>query len=84
MVVGDFDFVGIPVLPQEADSILLVHADAVLAVPIAGQAFEAIAGWYGELAEITNAVQLGQLASHDWPDHRRASRSRAATVDPIE
>jgi hypothetical protein len=37
MVVRDFDFIRIPVLPPETNAILLVNPDAVLPLPLSMQ-----------------------------------------------
>ena len=42
VVVRDFDFLGITLLPDEAHSVLVVDPNAVLSTPAAAEAFEAI------------------------------------------
>src|ERR1019366_4652076 len=67
VVVCDFNFVGIPVLPLEADPELVVDANAVLSGSVAFQAFEAIARGHVQLAEISHPIELCQLASDRRP-----------------
>ena len=44
MVVEDFHLVRPLLRPTEAQAVLLVDANAVLSLPVAGEGFEAIAG----------------------------------------
>jgi hypothetical protein len=50
VVVRDFDFVGIAVLPAETNPILLVDANAMLSATIADQTLKPVAGRDRELA----------------------------------
>lgn len=84
MVVRDFDFVGITSLPAETDAILLVDANTVLPMSSTGEAFEPIARRDGEFLEITNAVELRQLATGDGPERTWADGARALAVHPVE
>jgi hypothetical protein len=67
VVVRDFDFVGIAILPLETNPILLVDANAVLPAPATNEALQAVARRDRPLAKLPNAVELGQLASMHRP-----------------
>jgi len=56
VVVGDFDLVGISLLPMEADSILLVDSNAVLSAPLARKKLQTVPGRDGQFAKIPNAI----------------------------
>jgi hypothetical protein len=57
MVVGDFDFMGISIPPNETDSPLVVDANAVLAGAAASQGFEPISGQGCEVLQRAGGVQ---------------------------
>jgi hypothetical protein len=77
MVVRDFDFVGITVLPAKADPVLIVDPDAVLPDPVSSQALEAIPGWDAQLPQILHSIHLCQLAPCDRPQVDRTRSSGA-------
>lgn len=52
MVVGDADFVGIAVFPDEADAPLIVDTNAVLSPPVAAEGFKMIAWWGAQIVKI--------------------------------
>jgi hypothetical protein len=66
VVVLAADVVRMVFLPQESDSVLLVHADAVLAFPASSEGFEAIARHGGQVIQPLGAVEYRQLPM----DHR--------------
>jgi hypothetical protein len=43
MVIGDLDFKGVPFIPSEADTPLIMYPDAVLTCPITFQRFQSVA-----------------------------------------
>jgi len=45
VIIRDFNFKGIVNTPYKTDSILIVDADAVLALPISVQLFQLVSGW---------------------------------------
>ena len=53
---------GVPVTPDEADAILIVDPDAVLALPIASKRLKAIAWKDGQITKLACRVQLLELA----------------------
>ncbi len=63
MIIDNFDFVCVAAVPAKADSPLIVHADAVLALAPAFQRLEAIAGRYKHLPQFRGRVQHQQLAA---------------------
>jgi hypothetical protein len=84
VIIGDFDFVGISVLPPETDSVLIVDPDAVLSGPVASETLQAVSGRYLELPEVANPVQLRQLAIDHRPNGDRASSPNSATFHAVE
>ncbi len=84
VVVCDFDFVGITILPAKADSVLVIDADAVLAFAVAAQRLEPIAGRHGEFPQIAHSIQLGQLPANDRPQHFGARSAGTRTRDAVE
>ena len=67
MVVRNFDLVGMAILPTKTHPILLVDSEAVLTVSIAGEPLETIAWWHDELAEMSHAIELSDLAARHSP-----------------
>jgi hypothetical protein len=61
VVVGDLDGVSVSALPPEADTPLVVDADAVLAGPVAGEHLESVAGWNAEVGERFGGVEDEEL-----------------------
>ncbi|OGB98202.1 MAG: hypothetical protein A3G35_16715 [candidate division NC10 bacterium RIFCSPLOWO2_12_FULL_66_18] len=61
MVVRDLDIVGIAILPAQADTILLIDADTMLAGPFPFEAFEVVTRRYSQLAQIANPIHLVEL-----------------------
>lgn len=57
--------------PAEADAPLVIDADGVLALPVAFERFEAIAGRDGEVVEFGDGVNLGEFPQGDALDVRR-------------
>ena len=58
---GDFDRFGIGAGPNETPPPLVVDADAVLALPVAGEGFEPIPGWDAQIVQVPGNVQLFEL-----------------------
>ena len=61
MVVCDLDVVGIPILPMEADPILIVDPDAQLAGAISPEMFQPIAGRDSQVSETGGPVDQVEL-----------------------
>ena len=62
MIVGDFHVVGIPLPPFEADTPLVVDANAVLACTIVREFLQAICGWNPEILQRDSPIQHAQLS----------------------
>jgi hypothetical protein len=84
VIIGDFDFVGITILPPETDPVLLIDADAVLSGTISSQGLQPVSGWHGKLHEVTDPVQLRQLPVDHLPQGARTPSPSPATVDAVE
>jgi hypothetical protein len=56
MIIGDFDFVGMAILPPEAYPVLVVDPDAVLSGPITPEAFQPVSGWRSKFHEVADPV----------------------------
>jgi hypothetical protein len=67
VIVCDFNFIGIAVLPAKAYTILLVDPNAVLASAIPSQSFKSVPGRDRKLGDITNTVELVKLAADNRP-----------------
>lgn len=61
MIVDDSHVVCVAIAPDETDAVLIVHADAVLAPPVAREGFEPIAREGRKVAELPSGVKLEQL-----------------------
>ena len=60
VVVGDFDFISLAALPAEAESLLIVDADGILALPVSAERVQAVARWYAEVVERGGGLELGE------------------------
>ena len=61
MVVDDFDIVGVPVLPCEAEPPLIVDPDAPCAQTISRKRLQTVAGWHSQIFESLSRVQEEQF-----------------------
>jgi hypothetical protein len=84
VIVDDLDVVRGTLQPAEAESVLVIDPDAVLAVPVAPQSLEPIAGRDGEQGECADCIELGELPLGDTPGRRRADPARGPGVLPVE
>ncbi len=84
VVVGDFDFVGITALPPEANPVLVIDTNAMLAGPIAPETFQPVPRWHGQFSELPHSIDLRQLPAHDGPKRDGTRRPRTPTIDAIE
>jgi hypothetical protein len=62
VVVADLGFVGSVGTPDEAESPLIVDAEAVLPDPIAAKTLESVPEWSPEVLELRGSVQQQQLS----------------------
>jgi hypothetical protein len=84
VVVRDLDVLDMAILPAEADSVLLVDADAVLAFPVAAESLEPVARWRCEFEQRTDSVQLVELAPGHWPELSWTGLARRRRTGPVE
>lgn len=84
VVVCDLDVRGISILPAEADSILAVDPNAVLAKPVALKRFQSVAWRVPQLLDPPDTSKLVQLSSRNGPQARRASSPRRAGVPAVK
>jgi hypothetical protein len=56
VIVRDFDFVSVMVMPGKTDSVLIVYADTKLPFTISAQFFQAISGRILEVGKIDGSV----------------------------
>jgi len=57
MVVDDFHVVGVALPPHEADAILIIDPDAVLALALAVQRFQPVSGRHTQIIQRHGGVQ---------------------------
>ncbi len=79
VIVHDLNFKCITGLPYEADSELIIHADAVLTFPISLERFQPVTRWYPKVLQRLRTMEHPQL-SERYPMHtlREAFRSLTA------
>jgi hypothetical protein len=68
VIVHDFDLVGSVFLQDEADAVLVIDPDAVLAGSIVRQAFQSIGRRNPQVVEVSGSFQHIQLANSDFFD----------------
>src|SRR5215831_4121944 len=78
VVVLATDVVRIMPLPSERDPVLLVHANAVLPLPVPYQRLQTIAGNRRQIVQTLRRVKHRQLPMHSRPDAARHSPRRLA------
>ena len=84
VVVGDFDLVGIPVLPRKTHPVLFIDPNAIVACSVAHQSFQTVARWHRQLVKISYAVELGQLSTGYGPQLNRTGSPSSPAFDTIE
>jgi len=84
VVIGDFDGICVPILPEETHPILIIYSNAVLSRTSSPHSLQAITGRHSEFAQILNAIQLRQLPPRDRPQSTRAASARSTTFHAIE
>jgi hypothetical protein len=68
VIVDDFHVVGITVVPDEADAVLIVDPNTVLATSVARERLEPITGERRQVAKFASRVELLQFSLGD-PSH---------------
>ena len=61
MVVDDFHVVGVALPPHEADTIVIIDPDAVLALALAGQRLQPVSGRHAEFIQRHGGMQQEEL-----------------------
>lgn len=84
MVVRDFDFICISRFPPEADPVLIVDSDAVLAAPMAPKWLQPVPGWNRQLVKISDSIDLIELAAGHRPNCPGACTSGGTSVAAVE
>ena len=72
------------VVPHEADTVLLIYADAVLAGTVSLESFESIARRNPEIAELLGIVQTVELVASKLYEPGRALLSCRLRIESIE
>jgi hypothetical protein len=80
MVIDDLDQLGPIILPHEAEASLIVDPDAVLALPVALERFEAVAGRCPEIGEPGRRVKHVELAQR----HRFDGLQPGHSIAPVQ
>jgi len=58
VIVHDLHIVSVPLVPDEADAILIVDPNAVLSTPIACERLEPVAGECRKVTEVVGRMEL--------------------------
>lgn len=82
MVVDDLHFVCVSVPPNKANPPLFVYPNAVLALAVPLQRFEAVTGWRGKVPKLRGGIEYAQLPSRDTLDPGKAPDAFAG-VQPL-
>ena len=64
MVVHDLDFMGVALLPSEADAPLIIDPNAVLPGALASKLLESVPGWDTQIIERLSRIDDDELAQH--------------------
>lgn len=83
MVVRDLDLVSVALSPLEADAILIVDANAVLALPVAFQPFQTVAGRQQQVSQRSRRVQHLQFLQRCLVDTRRDAAAAFFLPQPL-
>lgn len=84
VIVGNFNFFRTCARPEKTYPILLIDADAVLALSFAFQRFQTIARWDAQVIQRFGGVKQIQLLGCDLPKRLRANPPGGLRVDAIE
>ena len=71
MVVGDFDFVGLAICPAEAKPVLVVDADAMLALAVSFKCLQPVPRRDPKVVERGGGLELGEFTEGDLMERRR-------------
>jgi hypothetical protein len=65
VVIDDLDVLGARGGPTKADAELVIDADTVLSLAVAGQGFQPVSGWYAQIFKPVRNLQLPEFAAGD-------------------
>src|SRR5512139_3962973 len=83
VIVDDLDVVGVAFAPSEADTPLVVDADAELAFAPAAEFLESVAGRRSKIVQHDGSVQLPQPPERHAPDVGSESPDRFPLEEPF-
>ena len=83
MIVHNLHFVRVSVPPFEADSPLLVDADAVLPLSVPFQGFQPVSRWHPKILEANRSVQKLQFVERRLLDVSWQLSGELALPDPL-
>jgi hypothetical protein len=84
MVVYDFNRIRFALDPGEADTVLVIDANTILAFPLAPKSFQLIAGRYSQLFQRTDGIELIELSPRHSPQTLGAGASSLRRVPAVE
>ena len=84
MIIGAADFFTVAIREFEDDSILLVHADTVIASEISFQLLQSIGGRYPQILYGCAGIQQIEFALHTAPEHASDPPGRLAVTPMID
>ena len=84
MVVGDFNLLGISILPVKAHAILLIDSNAVLTNSIPPQPFKPISRRDRKLKKLAHTVELVEFVPSSLPQGFRKGLARRSRIGTIE
>ena len=67
MIVYDLNLVRFALDPGEANAVLVVDANTVLTFPFALESLQLVAGWYPQLLQGTDGIELVELSTCHTP-----------------
>jgi hypothetical protein len=62
VVVCDFDIIGVSILPEKANTPLIIDPNAVLSGSVASKLFQMVCRWNSEVIEYFGVVEHAQFA----------------------
>ena len=65
MVIDEFDFMCVAIMPTKADSVLVIHANAELPRAIALELLEPVARRHAQIHQVHCLVQIRELSPRD-------------------
>src|SRR5690625_2410388 len=83
VIVGELHPVRASRCPREADAVLVIDADAVLALAVADERFESVAGRHGEVVEVVSRVEHEQFLQRPPSKGWAVPRDPASTEQPF-